>query len=183
MRRLRTCLLLLGCATLLACGKSLPKPTQEGKNTLGCRINGKNWVPTGLPGAPGGGSSAPVVGGYQSPISGMKWFVNIRSYRGQEGVILFLRDVDKPGVYNLNQQTETFPNTIRPLSYGSYRTRTEEYVTDAAHTGRVTITKADTINYILSGTFEFTAINRRDPSKIIRVTKGRFDVCTGIGCK
>jgi hypothetical protein len=113
----------------------------------------------------------------------MRWYVNIRSYRDQEAIIFFLRDVVKPGIYDLNQSTETYPNILQPLNYGSYETRTEKYVTDATHTDRVIITKADTINWIVSGTFEFTAVNRRDPSKIIRVTKGRFDVCTGPNCQ
>jgi hypothetical protein len=166
----------LFCLVLWGCKGPLPKPTQEGKNTLGCRLDGKKWIPNGLPGAPGGGRSAPVLGGYQKPIAGIKWFVHIQSYRDQEGVILFLRDVVKPGVYELNQATETFPRALTPSNYALYETRSEAYLTDATHTGQVTITRADTVNWIISGTFEFTAVNRQDPGKVVRVTKGRFDV-------
>ncbi len=50
------------------------------------------------------------------------------------------------------------------------------YVTTNVYTGRVNVTKADTLTGLVAGTFEFTAVNRRDPSKTLRVTEGRFDV-------
>lgn len=57
-------IILIVCVTCLslACQKEkLPKLTEEGKNTFGCKVNGKNWVPHG-----GGGFSGipPVDGGF-----------------------------------------------------------------------------------------------------------------------
>ncbi len=48
-QRLKPWLYLVGVALLFnSCKKDpLPKPTQEGLNTFGCKINGKNYVPKG----------------------------------------------------------------------------------------------------------------------------------------
>lgn len=40
----------------------------------------------------------------------------------------------------------------------------------------VNITKLDTVNFIASGTFEFTAVNNECPEDTLRITEGRFDV-------
>ncbi|MBD0285163.1 MAG: hypothetical protein ICV79_07030, partial [Flavisolibacter sp.] len=44
------------------------------------------------------------------------------------------------------------------------------------YSGRVEITKADTVNHIFSGTFSFQAANMDGRSAPLSVTDGRFDV-------
>jgi len=75
----------------------------------------------------------------------------------------------------LKYLTETKPNALFPLNYASVHFG-DEYVTTNVYTGWVNVTKADTAAGIVAGTFELTAVNRRDPSKTLRVTDGRFDV-------
>ncbi len=105
-----------------------------------------------------------------------KWRVYIQAISQEEVVYLFLNNVISTGRYELNFKTETQPGNLRPLNYGSYESsKNGEYVTTPEYTGFVNITRADTVNAIVSGTFEFTAVNRRDPSKTVRITKGRFD--------
>ncbi len=50
------------------------------------------------------------------------------------------------------------------------------YITSEAYTGTVAITKLDNTNKIISGTFEFKATGNSDPSDIINVTDGWFDI-------
>ena len=42
--------------------------------------------------------------------------------------------------------------------------------------GKVTITKDDRVNFILSGTFEFSAGNSTNLSDIVSISKGYFDL-------
>jgi hypothetical protein len=49
------------------------------------------------------------------------------------------------------------------------------YMTSSMHTGKVQFTRIDTINRIVSGTFEFSAIDK-NTGKTIKVTDGRFDI-------
>ncbi|MCY7351748.1 MAG: DUF6252 family protein [Cytophagaceae bacterium] len=170
---------LLAIATLLlltTCQKvRLPPETQEGKKTFGCKINGRNWVPTGASGGFSGRLPA-VNGGFFRVYGGKNTFdLYIRAYKDEDSVELFARNVTQPGTYPLNFLTETMPNAFRPLNYGVVIYGTTEYVTTNKYTGSITVTRADTANKVLSGTFEFMAVHRRDPSRIIHVTKGRFD--------
>lgn len=50
----------------------------------------------------------------------------------------------------------------------------EKYETQSLNSGELKITKLDRENFIISGTFWFTAVN--DQGDTIRVTDGRFDV-------
>ena len=173
---------LLGLVALLlltTCQKyKLPPETQEGKNTFGCKINGKNWVPTGKSGSFSGGRLSAVNGEFRRlyPSTTLDFDLYIQAYKDEESVELFARSVTEPGTYPLKFLTETKPNAVRPLNYGVVRyDRQTEYVSTNTYTGSITVVWADTPNKILSGTFEFTAVNRTNPSQTIRVTNGRFD--------
>lgn len=153
----------------------LPPETQEGANTFGCRINGKKWVPTGTPGKPSGGRYPGVNGGFYKIGLDTTFYLYIRAYKDEESVELWARNVTKAGNYELKYSTETKPNALFPLNYASVHFG-DEYVTTNVYNGWVNVTKADTLTGLVAGTFEFTAVNRRDPSKTLRVTDGRFDV-------
>lgn len=161
---------LLTCITLisLSCQKEkLPKLTQEGKNTFGCKINGKNWVPKG-----GGGFSGipPTGGGFYYN----KNTIYIRAYNDNESIQFYLKDVFNAGVYLFNTTTLPMPDNLYPESYGLYSNANGTYVTTYAYTGKVTISNRDTINSIVSGRFEFTAVN--SSGKTVKITDGRFDI-------
>ena len=59
--------------------------------------------------------------------------------------------------------------------YSANNSRGEVYVTDAQHTGQVTLPYADMQRGISAGTFEFTAVSTNDPNKTVTITNGRFD--------
>lgn len=107
-KTLKIMLLTIMATTIsLSCSKDqLPGVTQEGNNTFGCKINGKNWVPHG-----GGGFSGidPVYGGYQATYSFSTTSNNvfIEAYEGKSSINIYLRSVVHP-VYifwNLTRST------------------------------------------------------------------------------
>lgn len=160
----------------LSCSKDrLPEVTQEGKNTFGCKINGKNWVPHG-----GGAFSGvdPVYGDYLATYSFNTTSNNvfIRAYDGKANINIYLRSVEKPGLYPLINNTLDLNNQRNPYNYGYFQSEDgSEYLTNTQYNGEVNIVRADTIHKIISGTFNFTAFNK-STGKIVKVTDGRFDV-------
>ncbi|GHB85806.1 DUF6252 family protein [Persicitalea jodogahamensis] len=151
----------------------LPKATQEGKNTFGCKINGKPWVPER-----GGvlfSSVKPIEGGFYrvltTPRSVGIW-IRTRD-NDKKRVHVHLEDIEV-GEHLLNLDTQVMPVTILAKDYGMYQVGNLIHSTSSRHTGRVTITKADTLTGIISGTFEFIAASSTGDT--VRVTDGRFDI-------
>jgi hypothetical protein len=167
---------------LTACKKndpaaSLPAPTQDGRNTAGCFIDGQAFVAH----AYGGGTlSAPLPalsGGFAFDSS---YHVVMRGQVNGEGVevMLFLQG-RKAGTYPLNHTTPYYPQATpsHVLTHATYTlARNQEvYVTTAHHTGEVVLTKATTAWSSSAGTFFFTAVSTRDSTKTVTITDGRFD--------
>ena len=163
----------------LSCQKEkLPKPSQSGKNTFGCKINGKNWVPHGTGGF---GGSEPTSGGFFYSANNRP-DVWITAYDERTSIDIFLNNVTTTGEYTLNLDTRRKGQLLRPENYGAYfingKTSTDTdyaYITSSKYTGKVIITRADTASQVVSGTFEFTAYDP-DSKQTVRVTDGRFDI-------
>ena len=161
---------------LLSCNKEvteLPPSTQTGANTFGCKIDGKFWVPAGF-------GIIPTASTLETTFMGKDVLINARNFSSsptETEFELYIKDVTAPGNYPLNATTG-YPT--RNVSYGYYVHRKvtpdNEWITSAEQTGMVTVTKIDTINYIISGTFQFQALNLYNTPQPISVTEGRFDV-------
>ncbi|RYE18438.1 MAG: hypothetical protein EOP51_21960 [Sphingobacteriales bacterium] len=175
--------LLLACFLLLtACSKdddtnspdTLPPATQEGKNTFGCKVNGRNWVPDS-----DDWMASVLYSHYisQDTTVGPKGQLHVGASNGilHQGV-RFTIPVLPPilGNYTLNQSHYLlgggggYSSNISPNS-------SNDYFTDTLHTGTVTLTKFDTINHIVSGTFYFQA-KLQGGTETVNVTDGRFDI-------
>ena len=174
MGKLLVALLLLA----MGCKKNeinaLPPATQTGANTFGCLVDGKAWVPDG------GGlfvGIKPVEGGYQANyIDSLRNNIWIRSVRNDDsGLDIYLRNVSKTGVYQLNKTTQVTPTILVPLNYAYYRDAKYNYMTNSNYTGTVTITKADTVGKTVAGLFNFTAQDYAS-KRTITIIEGRFDV-------
>jgi hypothetical protein len=105
--------------------------------------------------------------------------LRINSERAKKYVIvtLFLRN-PAIGSFALNRNTQLPPtaadSTIFDHATISFGTPDGEvYTTSASHTGQITLSRAS--RPLSAGTFEFTAVSNLDPTKIVRVTAGRFD--------
>ena len=177
---------------LTACDEPLPRPSKKGKDTFGCKINGKNFVPNG-----GGFLSGmkPLRGEYYEGDKKL----NIHAFGHEEDksginstttIDLYVENVTGKGTYPINFDTNPPPNGTTYTSYGIYHFRdkkyldpntgifgkTYTYITRAALPGKVKITKLDRSSKIIAGTFEFEAVNIQDPNDVAKITKGRFDI-------
>lgn len=142
----------------------LPAPTQTGKNTFGCLVNGKVMVPGGYYGR----LSAEV------DPSGLLWLASGNSDTEEHISIV----IDRPGFpfevgvrYEFNN-----PGDIK-CYYNLAATDAEAdcRYEDAPVGGAITFTKIDWDRQIIAGGFEFTA-HSDYCNKDVSVTEGRFDI-------
>lgn len=152
--------------------KDLPPATQTGANTFGLKLNGENWIPQGFIGIPDNDLLKARLLGDVLIITAQ----NFSSSPTETEFEIKLYGVTGTGTYVLNTNT-AYPNG--PTSYGYHVKRRitplDEWITSAAQTGSVTITKLDTTAQIVSGSFSYQAENLRNASQTISITEGRFD--------
>ncbi|MFN2458302.1 MAG: DUF6252 family protein [Chitinophagaceae bacterium] len=171
-------LLLIALAIFTGCKKEvseLPASTQTGANTFGAKVNGQFWVPQGFGVVPTSSILEARYGG------GNSVFINARNFSSsptETEFELYLQNVTGPGTYLLNQPTGKYPS--HSGSYGYYVERKftpkNEWITNSQYTGKIEVSRYDVTNNIISGTFEFQAINLSNSPQPITVTEGRFDV-------
>ncbi len=155
--------------TLDSCNYKLPEPkyksdtllpaiTSIGARTFGCKMNGAFWYPT------------PKVSHSANYKNGG---ISIECERGGGNNYwgsIFLQSKDgqifQPGKYYFNKNIKAIYLTTEAM----YETP------DSYAVGFIEILKLDTINGIISGTFEVSPINTSiNPSKVV-ITQGRFDL-------
>ena len=188
---LRICLyvMLLAFGSCSSCKKDQPPPdpvstlppqTQTGANTFGAMVDGVPFIPER---GTGFGSGPAVSGGYRDNLQNYIYRNNVWINAGNstQGMTIWLRNVGSVGVYQLNFDTAPKPQAFYPENYISVSKNgaTEFYTTTNTYAGTVEVTRADTINKIVSGRFSFTGLDRTT-GKTIQVTNGRFDCKTGL---
>ena len=164
----------------MSCRKSnnnsdlFPTETQEGKNTIGCYIEGNSFI---------GGTtlfglvsqlnvtyfkdSTAYSGAGQLSING----IDARYYLDNAGDIVINKfRVFGTGEYSLTHVRNCGTiNSCDDIGYRNAKTGKTYF----AESGKLTISKLDTLNKIVSGTFSFIA--KDSAGLIIKVTNGRFD--------
>ena len=167
-------LLLLFSFAVISCKKDkLTKETQNGANTFSCLIDGEIFKPAKSEGSLF--NSDPVLYGGLSisndyTIASVYAEYNLNYPR--KHIILTINNLKGVGEYLLS-------NLDNIASYKELITRLPfetKYSSLNTSNGKITITKDDRANAILSGTFEFTATSPADPGRTITVTSGRFDL-------
>jgi len=169
--------LFLFLPSLISCKKNiveeLPPATQTGANTFGANVNGKLWVPTSSP--------IPGAAKLEARYAVNDLIINARnlgSTPNESEFEIYIKDLNGPGTYLLNQNTSPYPNQV--ASYGYYIKRQfnpiNEWITSPQFTGVVNITLDDRVNHIVSGTFQFDALNMYSSPDTLHVTNGRFDI-------
>ena len=153
----------------------LPVPTQTGANTFGCKVDGQFWVPAGFGIVP----TSPILEARYLP--GWDIIINARNFSSsptESEFEIHLKSVKTAGLYLLNSNTDKYPSQTGNYAYYVLRKilPLNEWITDTQYTGQVEVTKTDTLNKIISGTFQFTATNLYNTPQPISVTEGRFDV-------
>ena len=161
---------------LLSCKKEvteLPPATQTGAKTFGLKINGEMWVPKGFAGLPDNDKLIARLLGNVLIVTAQ----DLSSSPTETEFELRIFGVTGTGTYSMNTNTN-YPSG--PTSYGYHVKRRlnplDEWITSAAQTGSVTLTRLDTTAHIVSGTFQFNAGNLVNAAQTIAVTEGRFDV-------
>jgi len=152
--------------------KKLPKVTQNGAHTFGCKVNGEVWVPNGIHEIYGTSIAALTASFCAEPIT-LNLYITITAIKDHENFVedLHIRiNSNTTGTYILNGSQQPGYHYPSYCSFGNAET-------DSLRTGIVVITKIDNTNNIIAGTFEFTGIDRRD-GKIHKITEGRFDAKT-----
>lgn len=165
-------LILSGCKKTV---DELPEATQTGANGFGLKLNGVLWVPQKF----GIAATAPILEARLSGTGGI--FINARNFSSSPTETEFeihLQNMTGPGAYELNQNTDIYPYQSGSYAYHVKRriNPLNEWITSSQFTGSVTITKFDTVNKIVSGSFDFTAGSIDSTAPPIIVTEGRFDV-------
>jgi len=153
----------------------LPPPTQTGANTFGCKVDGQLWMPSGF----GIASTAIIL--EANYFDGRTIIINARNLSSsptESEFEIHLMNVVTPGVYLLNTTTEKYPYHLGNYAYYVVRKfiPSNEWMTNSQYTGQVEITKTDTVNRIVSGTFQFQAINLYNTPQPVNITEGRFDI-------
>jgi hypothetical protein len=171
-------ILLAAAVFFTSCKKevdALPEATQTGANTFGARLDGDFWIPQKFGIAP----TAPLLEARYTGTNGI--FINARNFSSsptETEFEIYLKNITGTGVFQLNQQTNKYPQ--ESASYGYFIKRKfmplNEWITGPQHTGTVNVTKFDTQNHIISGTFSFNAGSVDNTAAAISVTEGRFDV-------
>ena len=184
LTKLLLCIPIAWLLTAASCKKDkgtddgLPPLTFEGKNTIGCKIDGVPWVPKGI--FTFAVVLYPTSGGYYVDPFYSNVHVLLKTNSPDGEIELFCRNYSgtkylQPGTYYFNKKTQQITGYYEKHSYGYYYFNNKEYITDSLHRGWIEILKSDTINKIISGRFEFDAYNSTD-GKIYKITDGRFDV-------
>lgn len=159
-----------------ACNKEvdeLPPVSQTGANTFGAKVDGELWAPKGF-------GPFPANDILQARMTGTSYLTidakNFASSPNETQFQILVAGVTGPGTYQLNNDV-VLPSS---LSYGYYVKRNvtplNEWVTSASIGGSVTITRLDTVNKVVSGTFQFNAMNLYNTPQQLTVTEGRFDI-------
>ncbi len=163
---------------LASCKKeitALPPATETGANTFGARVDSSFFVPQGVGSIPDNDilKARYPLATHNLTINAQ----NLASTPNEKEFEIFIANVTTPGTYLLN--TTTTQGSLG-ANYGYYVKRNitpqNEWMTNSTYTGAVTITKLDTINHFVSGTFYFNAINLYNSPQPIAVTEGRFDI-------
>lgn len=175
MKKLTAYLSVPALLLLFACEfNSLPSATKKGANTMGCLINGKEWIAKTRLFAPG-----KPKGGYNAALG----FFRIYGHNAESDLIhidIQVDNVQGEGKYSISNRPQSSSQNYLDGSWATCDIRiggtTSYYQTDARHPSRLTFTRFDVAGKIYSGKFEFTAVNKNDSTDVIRVTKGRFDI-------
>jgi hypothetical protein len=164
---------------------TLPAITQTGENTFGCYIDGNLLTPRD------------GTGTFNNPDKGMKYLgsgtgpdydyneINIRDYKSGNGGIIKIHFIDLhqngEGVYTINESNcedgiDANNNINITCRWLDEATQTYKWYCSIENAGTLNITRYDLANRIVSGTFSCTVKNKDDPSDIIEITEGRFDI-------
>lgn len=144
----------------------LPPATQDGKNILGCLVNGEVFV---------------AQGGFFGGVDDLS--ISVSRDELHLGSSAYGKDTDVDGNLNINlfKDFNVYGNNIHALindltQSGRFRSENGTLFTTGRdiYVGELNIDKLDTINYIIAGTFWFDAVS--EDGEVVQIREGRFDI-------
>jgi hypothetical protein len=166
---------------LLSCKKQpvdqlslLPVATQTGANTFGCLVNGKAFLPK----TSGFLAGPKLVCQYEgSNISRYYGLFLVASYKNNNGSNIGIT-IGTDSLSLVEGQTYNLKTRLPGNAYANcafFGGRGTNYMTNDTISGVLTVTKLDISSDIISGTFNFKAVDTII-NKTIEITAGRFDL-------
>ena len=164
-----------GC--FLAFINELPEETQEGLDTFGMLLDGEKWKPS----LPGILLPTPDTKGvsYHVGSRSMRFYAENNKNENHERIEFYITDVNTEGIYRMQVKNPRFDEVVcsdstrfNPNTNNSYDC-IEAYRLLDDNLGTVEVRFLDTLNRIISGSFEAEMFNRHGEK--ISITEGRFD--------
>jgi hypothetical protein len=182
---MKYCFIAVSACLVFSCIKSpstsisFPSATQSGKNTFGCYIDGVPFIPYSTL----YGNVIPISVTYYYDSTAFDYDQTPPGYFSIEGIDVLAPQkmngdfsIQKVGLFTTGQYPISGPlNCPNPLQCdaGGYENSpTEDYY--FIDSGMLNITRLDTLNKIISGTFNFTVRDSSGNTK--QITGGVFDV-------
>ena len=166
---------LTGCPKDVDELSKLPRQTQEGAGTFGMLVNGKSWQPYSF--MPTIINRKPLYISYSLRDKFVR--VQTRNEQSKEWFLFAVTDISGIGSYTINSKLY-FSTSDSAYADCNNTTRFEEdyncllsYKFNKLLSSSVNITRLDTIQKIVSGTFEVELIS--DNNQKLQITNGRFD--------
>ena len=162
---------------LSACDEKLPKPSTKGANIFACKVNGKSWIADA--GGSFSGKKISIVYQADRPQKRFVVYATQNTKKSNTVIQLALEDVSSTGTQYFAFDTNPYPGDLQFKNhalYSKYKPGSADYITNSKFTGSINVTRLDTANNIVAGTFEFTAENMDGSGETIKVTAGRFDI-------
>lgn len=167
---------------------ALPPETQVGANTFGVTIRGKVYVPRDPTGVNYGGSR---------PRGMIWWDTSTNQYLELEVVdgassvgfkiILHIQNLQQIGAGQYILKSSNFQERVSSIADSHIFFKIWDanisnyaYYGSVANEGVINITRYDTANFITSGNFSGNFSRSDNPSDIIQITNGRFDIGPGL---
>lgn len=165
----------------------LPPETQTGANTFGVIINNQVFYPRDGSGNFGGGKADKGILFWGAPNGpNYSWeeidCSNYKDAKPANNMIIHLQSLHEKGIGEYVLNTSNFQH----LSWGLMQNYIYcsvyepslngwQYYSSYENSGKVTITRYDKTNYIVSGVFN-GKLRLKDGTKEIEITNGRFDI-------
>ncbi len=145
----------------------LPPVTQSGENTFGMLLDGEPWKPTSL------SEFLNSTNVYFKPTREFL-SIHVSNTSKKEDLWLYAKGIKSVGLYTISSIDESItPVCIDSTRLESNNSCNESFKLSNDGKNQLHITRLDTIDRIVSGTFFFDMINPH--GETIEISEGRFD--------
>ncbi|OIQ18608.1 MAG: hypothetical protein BM557_06695 [Flavobacterium sp. MedPE-SWcel] len=142
----------------------LPPATQTGENTFGCLLDGEVFIPRG--------GTNPLDCTYQ--FLNNEYYFGVQGNKRNTNNDLIRIGIVTEGIQLSENETYNLSSNDFGNASGVYFFNTSLNYTSQTYTGELTITKLDTDNQIVSGTFWFDV--QDNDGVVHQIREGRFDM-------